>query len=122
MEAFQHGQFTVKYAYHMLCNGPRITSRVTTIWKLNLPLRFEVFAWLLHNDKILIAKNLRSRGFNIVDICSLCREEDETIDHLFDTYPVTMSINNLGCADQTMIDATRYNWWSIKRCPNESAR
>jgi len=39
------------------------------------------FVWTLAWDKILTGDNLRSRGFNFVDWCVMCRRCEEIVDH-----------------------------------------
>jgi hypothetical protein len=77
------GLFTVKSAYYVLKNGPRIKSKLHRLWKLPAPPRFRIFGWLLLLNRILTTENLNKRGFNMVSICYLCRGSQETSMHLF---------------------------------------
>ena len=89
----EHGQFSVKSVYFRLCDAPRIATSTHRIWKLQVQTRFKVFAWLLCNDKILTAQNLRKRGFHIVGICYMCRASDESTEHLFNSCLSTRTIH-----------------------------
>jgi zinc-binding in reverse transcriptase len=81
------GRFTVKSCYMRLVQGPYIKMpHLKSIWKLNLPPRMEIFAWLMMQNKILTTNNLVKRGWLIPNICHLCRQQEENVAHLFSIY------------------------------------
>lgn len=87
------GLFSVRSAYFAICDEPRIRTVTNRIWTLRVPPRFAVFAWLMCNDKVLTAQNMRRRGFHIVGICYICRMNDETTEHLFNSCVGTRAIH-----------------------------
>ena len=48
-----------------------------------MPPRVAFFIWTVALERILTADNLRRRNIILVDWCCLCKEDGETIDHLF---------------------------------------
>lgn len=88
----EQGEFTVQSAYYNLKNVPTINSPVHKIWKLKAPPRFKIFAWMLIHNKVLTAENLKKRGYNLAGICYMCRQQDETIQHLFNRCTHTIHI------------------------------
>lgn len=77
------GIFSVKSAYFRLSERPRTGPNLKAIWKLNVPPRFKVFAWLLYHNKILTVNNLKARGFVLVGMCYMCRNNEDSTTHLF---------------------------------------
>ena len=64
-------------------NRPSIKATVYRIWKLKVPPRFKVFAWLLTYNKILTIDNLNRRGWSLVNRCIMCKAQSESVMHLF---------------------------------------
>jgi zinc-binding in reverse transcriptase len=91
--------FSVKSDYFTLKNGPRIDTNVYNIWKLNVPPRFKVFAWLMMLNRILTTNNLMKRGCNMVSICVMCRGDVETCKHLFSFCAFTRSLASIFLAN-----------------------
>jgi zinc-binding in reverse transcriptase len=87
--------FSVKSDYFTLQNGPWIDTNVYNIWKLNVPPRFKVFAWLMMMNRILTTDNLMKKGCNMVSICVMCREDVETCKHLFSFCAFTRSLTSI---------------------------
>ena len=75
----------VIYTYLKVGNQPsRAPSAL--VWQGLVPHKVEAFCWLAVATKVSTADNLRIRGLttsNISDICVMCQEEEETINHLF---------------------------------------
>lgn len=86
--------FSVKSAYLRLSDAPRTRPKSGPIWKLQVPPRFKVFAWLLYHNKILTINNLQARGFVLVGMCSMCRNNEETPSHLFNECQTGLAITN----------------------------
>jgi hypothetical protein len=55
---------------------------IPAIWKIGVPPKIQLFIWLLSHKKLATVDNLRKRGINKPDQCSLCNEK-ESIMHLF---------------------------------------
>jgi hypothetical protein len=52
------------------------------IWKFKCPLKAQIFMWLAMNNKVLTWKKLQKRGMHGPGWCILCKEFNETIDHM----------------------------------------
>jgi zinc-binding in reverse transcriptase len=74
-------------------------------------------AWLMTPNRILTTDNLIRRGWSLVNICFMCRVDCESVDHLFNTCPISRSLYNLltqqciwhineGGTEQNLIAAT----------------
>lgn len=85
MENFQFNTWCLK-------NQQTFIVHIHIVWKMKVPLRMKIFAWLLFYKKILTAENLMKRGWNLPSMCVQCRKEGETIKHLFTECTFTMII------------------------------
>ena len=80
------GQVSAKQAYKALQveeRGVEIKFRYTKLWNWKLPLKIQLFIWLLLEQKILTWEIMKKRGFNGPSKCVLCGIFEETICHLF---------------------------------------
>jgi zinc-binding in reverse transcriptase len=76
-------EFTVKTQYKFLSEGSHISSSLHRIWKIMAPLRVSFFTCLRLRNAILTVDNLKRRGWQMVNICYMCYNEEETVQHLF---------------------------------------
>ena len=74
----------------------------TKAWIKCLIPKVNIFLWILLQNKILTLDNLQKRGINVVNRCSLCKEDYEDRDHLF-----------LNCTYSQKVWSTILNFWSI---------
>lgn len=87
------GLFSVKSLVEAVSHsliGPVISK--TLIWKSLAPLRVQMFTWCCTKKKILTRVELRRRCLLLEEgdaKCPLCELEEESIDHLLVTCPVT---------------------------------
>lgn len=88
----QNGKFTVKSAYWNIKNGPLFKTKIQRIWKLKVPPRIIVFAWLMCLNRLLTIDNLKKRGWELVNRCEMCKRESETVRHLFNSCQTTLAI------------------------------
>jgi hypothetical protein len=56
------------------------------IWKIKVPLKIRIFMWFLHKEVILTKDHLCKQGWHVSSNCCFC-DQDETIQHLFFSYP-----------------------------------
>ena len=56
------------------------------IWYFNIPLKIKCFVWLTCNKKINTWDILSKNGWIEPNRCSLCKEEAESVEHLFVSY------------------------------------
>ncbi|XP_078164546.1 uncharacterized protein LOC144559402 [Carex rostrata] len=76
-------KFTVKTSYEAMASGPFIESCNAKVWQLKAPLRILIFGWLAIKERILTTDNLTRKGWELPNICYLCRKEAESVRHLF---------------------------------------
>jgi hypothetical protein len=62
------------------------------IWKVKIPRKIICFMWLCLKYSILIGENYKKRGDIGLVVCSLCLQDDETIEHLIIHCEVTQNI------------------------------
>ena len=53
------------------------------VWKSKAPPRLRVFAWLVISNAVLTMDNLCRRNIIILNCCSMCLRDAESVDHLF---------------------------------------
>jgi hypothetical protein len=75
--------FQVRSYYLVLSSKEGVPFPWKCIWKPKVPPRVAFFIWTVALERILTADNLRRRNIILVDWCCLCKEDGETIDHLF---------------------------------------
>lgn len=79
------GVFSVKSFYQVLGGesaGVEV-SPISAIWKYGAPSKVAAFAWLAGSKKILTVDNLRKRGMIIPNVCLMCFQDGESVNHLF---------------------------------------
>ena len=65
------------------CSSYNKGKKWSKIWSKNGMPKINVFFWILAHRKNLTAKNLRKRGLEGLLRCILCKESEESIEHLF---------------------------------------
>jgi hypothetical protein len=74
------GQFFVSSMYHALLNSS-IVSYNSHVWKIQIPLKFKVFIWLLYREEILTKDDLVKRNWYGDGMYCFCNNH-EMIQHL----------------------------------------
>ena len=74
----------------------------TKAWIKGLIPKINIFFWILLQNKILTIDNLQKRGINVVNRCSLCKEDYEDRDHLF-----------LNCTYSQKVWRFILNYWNV---------
>lgn len=78
-----YGSMSLKEAYvFKQRNSPKF-DWVKTIWSPDIPPSKSLLAWRIMHHKILTDDQLQKRGFFMPFMCSLCRCQIESIQHLF---------------------------------------
>lgn len=75
-------KFNVSSAYQGMKES-RYHVFIHRVWKMKVLPRMKVFPWLVYYNKILTAENLAKRGWNMPSTCVLCRQNNESIKHMF---------------------------------------
>lgn len=76
------GRFSVKSLYRFWSFGGVISSRNQKLWKSRIPLKVKVFVWLLYQDRLPTAVNLKTKNWKGNVNCSLCGVPEDT-NHIF---------------------------------------
>ena len=87
------------------------------VWTPGLIPKINIFFWLIMQDKILTLDNLINRGQYILNWCILCKDNLESIDHMFIHCPYSLEVWDLitkdwkvsWCKPATILDF--YSQW-----------
>lgn len=91
-----NGIFSVKSAYNMLMNLKKHhTKNLKWVWKLKWHPRHKFFILLICHNSLPTNLTLSNRGIALYPFCVLCGENDESVDHLFRTCPISLLIWNM---------------------------
>jgi hypothetical protein len=90
--------FSVKEAYHLQGNPPsQIPETIwSTVWQPFLWPKVSFFLWLTAQNRILTWDNLRKRGFTGPSRCTLCQQNEETMEHLLNNCHYSQQIWDWG--------------------------
>lgn len=80
-----HGDYTAKSAYSMLHLGSTPLRGHKLIWKTWAPLKVKIFLWLAFKRRHWTGDRRRRHSLDAIDLCYLCDQEEETIDHILAT-------------------------------------
>ena len=79
------GLFSLQSAY-LLAKGLNPLnlgiSSMSWIWKADTHLRIQFFMWLCSHNNLPTSEILGSRGLNLNPLCTICHQENESVDHL----------------------------------------
>jgi zinc-binding in reverse transcriptase len=84
--------FSSKSAYVFLTETPYVQDNVYKIWKIKLLTRVQVFIWLMLKNKLLTIDNLMRWDWTLLNMCYLCRLNQETTYHLFEECEYTVQL------------------------------
>ncbi len=76
------GVFTVKSTYRLLIDGGLREYSFYHVWHLRMPSKVKIFVWLALKNRLLTTDNLTRRGWTVNQLCVLCGDHFETINHL----------------------------------------
>ena len=84
-----------KIAYDLITKSSltaRHVSALIRIWKCNIPLKLICFIWLCLENRINTWDNLIRRGWVGPNRCCLCRNEEESVNHLLCSCPFAKDV------------------------------
>ena len=83
------GTFTVKEAYYLATRREEEEEDKDwkQLWRNKWWPKVIIFAWLVGKGRILTWDKLQKRGFQGPPRCSLCKQEEETQEHLLNSCP-----------------------------------
>ena len=74
-------KFTIKNFYRVVCEG-YIDFPLDAIWRSKTPTKACFLAWATTKGKVPTEDMVKRRNFNLASRCPICRQEEETVDHL----------------------------------------
>lgn len=83
--------FEVRSCYDIMGESSEV-SFPWKVWSTKAPPRVSFFVWLAFLGKIMTSDNIRRRGMILVDRCTMCKADNETISHLFIHYIVATAV------------------------------
>ncbi|KAF7808324.1 ribonuclease H [Senna tora] len=91
------GEYKVSEGYHFLSdagrqNNPSDFFPWKFLWSLSIPSRVKKFVWRILNDALPNLTNLKRHHMPVEEICYLCQQESESLDHIFITCPFARAI------------------------------
>lgn len=75
--------FSVSSFFLAIAESSSSSRHMRSLWHLKAPLRVLPFGWIAILCKLLTQDNLHRRGLIIFNVCHLCLEDGESVDHLF---------------------------------------
>lgn len=80
--ASTHGNLNTARIYKITTSTGQTSRIYPFVWKSRAPPRVCFFGWLLLKERIQCRANLHRKNILDDDICELCRQNPETVDHL----------------------------------------
>jgi len=123
----QDGKYLAKCAYNML-HAPAIPFLGhRLIWKTWAPLRIKIFLWLAFKRRHWTSDQRARHGQEEREMCYLCDQERETIDHILATCPFTRELwyfilHALGKKPLPQAANSTLRWWRCLRSLHDGDR
>jgi hypothetical protein len=74
--------YSSRSAYNLFFKGRWEVPGATELWSSGAPLKHKLHMWLALKDRLWTADRLQERGLRHPPHCTLCCQEDETVEHL----------------------------------------
>ena len=74
--------FSVRLMYRKLVHSLPTAFPFRSIWNPIVPPKLGFFAWEASWGKVLTLDQLKRRGIPLANMCFLCEDDEETIDHM----------------------------------------
>ncbi|RVW36211.1 hypothetical protein CK203_095780 [Vitis vinifera] len=78
----KNGTFSIKSFYDSFSRGTRPPFLARVIWTPWVPIRASFFGWEVAWSRLVVIDCLKRSGWNIPNRCYLCKNEEETTNHL----------------------------------------
>lgn len=83
------GIYSTRSLYKALTFGGVEIGFLKDIWKARIPLKIQIFLWMVYHDRIQAAVQLKKRNWAGPEECKLCGEL-ETVDHILFQCPMAL--------------------------------
>lgn len=112
------GRFSAMSCYRII-SMRAMEDRITKgIWETNTATRMVMLLWLVNRNRILTRVNLQIIGWNVSCICILCKNNKESIEHMFIKcdYPIKVWVisNNRGGNNKLIHNKLSKLWKDFK--------
>jgi hypothetical protein len=115
-----NGQYSVKSVYDLQFFGSTTSNLYKSVWKVWATPKAKFFAWLLTQNRIWTANRLQKRGWPNCGLCPLCKQETESVCHLFIHCRYVVRLWNLirvwlgipGIMPGQWVGLSINNWWN----------
>ena len=82
------GDISIAMGYDLIVHhyhepSPEHTKVLYMLWYFNIPAKIRCFIWLVVMNRVLTWDNLQRRGWQGPGICTLCRLNEDSVQHLF---------------------------------------
>lgn len=112
-----HGlSFSTKNAYHLLAGVPAHDTNDTLVWASRVPIKVQVFGWLLFKDRLNSKANLFRKTIVHDTTCARCTAPYEDAAHIFLQCPDSVAI---WAALQLPMPASIDDIWDIATPPGQ---
>ncbi|KAE8773750.1 hypothetical protein D1007_53990 [Hordeum vulgare] len=88
----KEGQFSARSSYAAKFMGLEVSPIAPFTWVSKAPMQCHFFAWLALKNRCWTADGLAKRGLPHLEACSLCDQQEETMDHLLVTFPFAKQV------------------------------
>lgn len=86
------GTYSASSAYRAMFTGTIRLRGAKHLWKASVPPKVKYFFWLAIHDRCWTASRRKKRGLQDCDLCALCHQESETMQHLLVTCVFTREV------------------------------
>ena len=114
------GDYTASSAYRAMFIGTVRNPAIQRVWKNWVPLRVKFFTWLALKKRLWTADRQRRHNLDAHDLCWLCNQEAETVDHLLVSCSFTKVIwwnliSWMDCTCSFQGQSQLQTWWDYLR-------
>jgi len=85
------GKYSPRSLYRFMLNPGTVDLRLTDIWNTRIPLKIQIFIWMVWHDRIQTAEQLKKWKWGGQVHCKLCGEK-EVLDHLLFRCPMAVFV------------------------------
>lgn len=84
-------KFSTRPLYKFIVNPGCVDQRMVDLWNAKLPLKIQIFMWMLWHDRLQTADQLKTRNWDGPKECKLCREQEDA-NHIMFRCPLDTSL------------------------------
>jgi hypothetical protein len=85
------GKYSTRSLYRFMVSPGCVDLRMVDIWNTRIPLKIQIFLWIVWHDRVQTAVQLKRRNWGGQATCKLCGEVED-LDHLLFRCPVSVFV------------------------------